>query len=781
MISILSQEGLKKAMHWGLRLRQERQRRHLSQEALAEALGTSARSISRWEQGQAIPQGYARLQLCRLFGLRPEELFGESETWTPPELPWTVPFPRNPCFTGREEILRVLHDRLTASQPVALTQASALSGLGGVGKTQVAIEYAYRYAAEYQAIFWLGAETSESLMAGLQQIANQLQLPERQATEQPQMVAAVQQWLAAHARWLLIVDNLEDLAMLQTVLPVGQRGSLLLTTRRQALGLLAEPLELPPMSSEEGVSLVLRRARRLHVPTPDAPPLPEVSPDASNVLAATELVALLDGLPLALDQAGAYIEETGCSVGDYLQRYREQRHHVLARRGIHAGAHPASVTATLLLAIERVRQEHAPAIDLLRICAFLHPETIPEELFVTGATHLGPLLSSVAADPFQFDLALAALRSASLVTRHREMRMLSVHRLVQAVLQDQMKPDEKQVWSQRIVRMVNAAFPVGEFHAWATCERCLVQALACVPLLAQMDSDLPEASELLYKVGGYLVERGRYEEAEPLLERAVALGEQQHGTTHLSLALALEKQAELFWQREDHAAATALLQRVLTMKEHHLGPVHPQVGETLSNLAIISAQQGAYEQAVTLCQRALSICEQRSESDPTELGRALNNLATIYRYQGNHDQAELLFQRVLTLYEQHLGPTHPDTALPLNNLATLYRTQGKYEQAEALYQRALAIYEQHLGSEHADTALMLNNLAVLYHQQGNHERAEPLFQHVLAIRERQLGPEHPKTAQTLSHLATVYREQGKYEQAEILFQRILCRGEIKER
>ncbi|GHO97453.1 hypothetical protein KSF_075010 [Reticulibacter mediterranei] len=236
-------------LRFGARVRQQRLRLHLSQEALAEALGISARSIRRWEQEQAIPQVAIRLQLSRFFGLHPEDLF-ESVEEQEPAL-WGVPYPRNQIFIGRDAILHTLHARLKGSQLVALTQSSAITGLGGIGKTQVAIEYAYRYRHEYNTILWLAAETTESLMNSLQQMVDLLQQPQFQQKEQAQIVKAVQNWLGTHSEWLLICDNVEDLNLLQAVLPPLRQGAMLLTTRRQALGPLAELLELPAMDESE--------------------------------------------------------------------------------------------------------------------------------------------------------------------------------------------------------------------------------------------------------------------------------------------------------------------------------------------------------------------------------------------------------------------------------------------------------------------------------------------------------------------------------------------------
>lgn len=803
-------------MRFGERLRQERRRRHLSQEALAEALGTSVKSISRWEQNRAIPQGYARLQLSRFFRLSPEDLFADFEVQMPPADIWTVPFPRNLYFTGREEILQTLHTRLSASRPIVLTQSFALSGLGGIGKTQVAIEYAYRYAQEYKAVFWLAAETMETLVRSLQVLANHLQLPERERREQEQMVQGVQRWLSTHPGWLLIGDNVEDLEVLQRVLPMRRPGTLLLTTRQQALGTLAEPLLLPAMSVQEGTTLLLRRAKQLGDAPAQRDTAAEALPETSVSSATTDLVSMLEGLPLAVDQAGAYIEETGCSVQDYLQRYHHQRHYLLARRGLHGGAHPESVATTLALSVEYVEREHPAAGALLRACSFLHPDTIPEDLLVAGASHLGTVLGPVVADPYQLDLALAALRSASLVTRQPDTRSFSVHRLVQAVLQDQMEPTEMRLWSERLVCMINAAFPDPEdLDVWHLCERYLMHTLACVPLVELLERNLVEANELFFKAGSYLAERGNLREAQDLLERALILGEQQYGLDHQLLIPRLDKLARVLHRQGQYKSSEPIWHRLLALVEHHLGPVHPQMARTLNGLAALYESQGKYAQAESYYQRCLSILEQ-TEDHPFLMAEALNDLALLYWHQGKYEQAEPLYQHSLhimreqqpgkehpqiadvlnslallyhdqgkykqaePLYQQSLrirevirGPLHPQIANSCNNLASLYQAQGKYEQAEPLYIRALEILEQQEGPENPHVASPLTNLANLYRDQGKYEQAEPLYERALCIREQQLGPQHPMTARSLAGLATLYREQGKCEQAELFYKRAL--------
>lgn len=768
-------------------LKQERLLRGWTQADLAGFLGTDGYTVNRWERGRAYPSPYFRQKLCELFdknalelGLVPEQEKVDSISQPlPGNFPvfWSLPHPPNPCFTGREEILQKLHSLLAASQSIALTQAPALSGLGGIGKTQVAIEYAYRYAQEYTAVFWLAAETTESLLMSLQEIADHLQLPERQAEEQSQLVTAVQRWLATHSGWLLIGDNVEDFDLLQLVLPARRQGALLLTTRRQTSGPLVKSLELPPMSREESVMLLLRRAGQLPLSDAHTDENQEALPALSIEPSASALVTLLEGLPLALDQAGAYIEETGCSVADYLERCHNQRKQVLARRGSYGGTHPASVVTTLRLAVERVARANPAAAELLQACTFLHPEGIPEELFVSGSPHLGNALGSIVSDPYKFDLALAALRNASLLKRYPETRTLSVHRLVQAVLQDQMALEEARLWHERIIRMVNAAFPNpdedGATTDWPQCERYQAHALACVPLIEQTGNHLPEASELLYKVGSYIMARGRYKEVEPLFEQMLILSEQQPDPDYLMLVEQLMKQAELFWRQGKYEPAEPLLQRILSIQEQVLGPEHLEVGKTINNLALLYWQQSKYDLAEPLFQRSLRLKEKLGKVESLQTAYTLSNLGLLYWKQGRYELAEPLYLRALHIGEKLSNPEQPEFSNRLNSLARLYVDQKKYELAEPLYLRALRIREEKLGSEHPETAHVLNNLAELYRAQGKFELAEPLYLRVQRTREKLLGPEHPDLAQTLLGLATLYRDQNKLELAEPLYQRVL--------
>ncbi len=763
---------------FGAILRAFRKRRRLTQQQLAEMIGIHRLTLLRWEQGDFLPESRTLvLELARHLHLDDQESRHLLEaSLTAPAPYWLVPMPRNPFFTGREEILETLHTQLGNYQVVALTQSYALHGLGGIGKTQIALEYAYRHALEYSAVFWIEAETSERITASLLRLAEVLALPERQAAEQQHVVAAVQHWLSAHQHWLLIWDNLDDPDLLSEFLPSMQQGAILITTRCAALGTLALGMDLLPMEQEEGVLFLLRRMKVLS-PAATQKEMHQFAAQApAEYAAARELVMVLGGLPLALDQAGAYLEETGCGFADYLQRYIQQRAHVLARRGTSGGHHPQSVTTTFRLSLERVEKEQGAA-DLLRACALLQAEAIPEELFVVGAAHLGAPLETLGSDPAGFDQVIAALRSLSLIQRQAGSHTLSLHRLVQAVLLDAMTAEEREQWTQSVAAALDASFPeillTTEQVAWTHCERLLPHALRVVHQVRAAEESLTVAS-LTYKVALYLLQRGRYREAEPLFQRALQIQERILGSDHHDVARILNSLAALNALQAKYREAEPLYRRALHIWEHALGSDHPDVAPALNNLAEISLAQSRYADAEPLYRRALHILEQVLGPDHPLVATLLSNLAHLSQLQSNYAEAEPLYRRALHILEQVLGPDHPLVAEVLTNLAHLSQLQSNYAEAELLYQRALHIWEQALGSKHPNLARVLGGLGELSHTQGKFAEAEALYQRARFVFEQVLGPDHPFVACTLHNLANLFRDQERYAEAEVLYQRALC-------
>jgi tetratricopeptide (TPR) repeat protein len=457
---------------------------------------------------------------------------------------------------GREDLLARLHHHLHAGQTMALSQPSALSGLGGVGKTQVALEYAYRHAQDYQAVFWARAESRDALVTGFLEIAQTLSLPEREERDAAVIVAAVKGWFLQHTNWLLILDNADDLACLPEFLPTPLQGHLLLTTRAQALGGLGSRLEVEPLDLDTGPLLLLRRAGLLALDVPLA------QAEQTDWQAAVQLSQELGGLPLALDQAGAYLEEAGCGLQQYLDLYRSRRGDLLRRRGGVLADHPDSVATTWALSFVRVEQQSALAADLLRLCAWLHPDAIPEELFLQGAAHLGPLLSALEADPLAFDQALAIIQRYSLLRRSRREQTLSIHRLVQAVLQDAMSREEREQWTGRAMAALHALFPNVSHQFWGhwdACGRLLPHVLTLADATASQTTNL-ELAPLLVKTADYLYQRAEYAEAEPLYQRALQIYERALGNADPQVALPLSGLAELYRAQGRYAEAEPLFQ-----------------------------------------------------------------------------------------------------------------------------------------------------------------------------------------------------------------------------
>ncbi len=701
---------------------------------------------------------------------------------TPPALSsadvlWHVPHRRNPFFTGREDVLHQLYAALNVPSAHKRPMPQALSGLGGMGKSQTALEYACRHRSSYRAVLWVNAETYETLLADYATIAQVLELPQQQKPDWQR--EAVVHWLETHTDWLLLLDNVEDLTLVRTFLPGDmnqserndeQNGHIVLTTRLQALGTLAERIELEKMDADEGALFLLRRVRLIE------PEATLEDAEGADFIEAKDIARAMDGLPLALDQAGAYIEECGCSLYDYQERYRSQQVSLLALRGQSASAseHPESVVTTWLLSFQKVEQRNPIAAALLRLCAFLHPEAILEEMILAGATGDDSPLAPLATNPLALDSAIAVLRTFSLLRRDAETHTLSMHRLVQSVLKAYMDDATRRSWAEQAVRAVNRSFPDCEQVAnWQQCRRYLPHVQVCLQHIEQWNLAFPEAASLLDKAGAFVLAQAQYNQAASLLKKALAIRLQVQGEAHGDVTESLTNLAGVYLNQGKYATAEPLLARALEICEQVRGAEHADVAVCLNNLALCYHHQGKYTQAGPLFHRALAIWEKTGGSEHPDVARTLNNLALLSIAQRQYAAAEPLFQRALAIWQAIHGPAHPDVATCLNNLALLYQYQGKYALAESTFRRVLAIREKTLGSEHPVMAYSLTYLARLYQKQYQYQRAEMLFKQALHIRKRALGPDHPDLAYSLNDLARLYTMLGNYSEAEPLFQQAL--------
>jgi tetratricopeptide (TPR) repeat protein len=717
-----------------------------TQKETAESLGVSLRTYQAWEAGESLPLYEDLKNIGEEFGLteaEKEELFDAAKQMAPRI--HNLPFLRNRFFTGRESLLKRLDQDFEEKKIISL------SGLGGIGKTQLALEYAHRcHPQVYRSVLWVDAENKAALEGGYLDLARKLSLkiPKEKEREVEYVIEAVKNWLAEHNLWLLILDNADDLELACSFLPTRHPGHVLLTTRSQIEGKVAEKIEVEAMTPEEGLLFLLRRSKVLK----DEAELDSVPPELRST--AQELVEILGGHPLALDQAGAYIEETCISFSEYLQLYREQQGSFLALPSSRGRDHPNTVAATFELCFEKACERYPTCADVLYFCAFLHPDAIPVELFSQKAGwNLSPLF---------FNQAIKALRSYSLIKRDN--KLLSLHHLVQAVIRDKMNAQTFEEWTQRVVQTVNEAFPEVTLQEWPLCEGLLPHVLASTAWIKH--EPLPAVADLLYKTGNYLQERGQYTDAEAPLVRALTIREQYAGAEHPETAQSLHQLAILYWRQAKYKQAESCCQRALAIRKQCLGDKHHDTARSLNNLAMFYHAQEEYEKAEPLYLQALAIHEEQAEGEHTQVARCLNNLAALYDDQQKYEQVEPLYKRAIAIHERCSGAEHPETAQSLHNLAELYQKQEKYEAAESLYVQALTIFEKHLGAEHPDTASSLYNLADFYQVQKKYEAAEPLYKRALAIFEQSLGPTHPKTEAVRKDYAAFLHSVGRNTEAE---------------
>ncbi len=687
---------------------------------------------------------------------------------------WNVPFGRNPHFTGRDDLLDQLRQHLspevqddqTTTRRAALTQPQAIKGLGGIGKTQIAVEYAYRFRDLYTHTLWVNAASGEALITSFVALAELLpSFSAKSERDQGKLVAAIKRWLEqCEQEWLLIFDNADNISLVRQYLPQRGKGSILLTTRAHAVGSLAASIEVEKMGLMEGTQFLLRRAQRFdHA-------LDEEVNKAGNVVIA------LDHFPLALDQAGAYIEETGCGFSDYLQIYQDHRRELLAKRGLQATDYPDSVATTWSLSFHRVEQANPAAAALLRLCAFLAPDAIPEELLSKGASDWSLPLQQAAADAFALDQAIAELLRYSLIKRHDKSSTLSIHRLVQVVLRDTLSSEQQRRWAECVVRAVNSIFPEGnDAEKWPLCLRYLSQAQMCYELVEQYALQFTAAIYLLSKTAAYLMmHRALYEIAEPLCLRALQMSLLVWDHDHSDTAACLSNLAFLYQKQGKYVEAQSLQEQALDVQRRVSGDKHDKTARILHNLGKLYQKQGKYEEAEALYQQALEIKKQELGAEHPQVAVTLNDLAVLYHEMGKYEEVEELYRQALRIDQQALGIGHPDTLISLSSLAAFYWKQGKYEKAEESYREALEGMKRALGSEHPVTANCLHNLGALYYEQRKYEKAEESYREALEGMKRALGNNHPDVASVLNNLALLCKAQKKYKEAEHLHEQALA-------
>lgn len=658
-------------------------------------------------------------------------------------------------FKGREQVLETLHS------PTEMTRSPVvLSGLGGVGKTRLAVEYGWRYATEYSATLFVTANSPAALARNLATLAGPLVLglPEAQdAREVEVQVAAVMRWLERHTGWLLILDSVDDDETAQEVdrmIAHLQGGKILVTSRIARWSNRFQPVELDVLATDTSIAFLLESTAAGRQTRDDD--------DAS----AMKIVSDLGGLPLALEQAAAYIVELGLSFSQYRQRWESKRQQVLSWCDSRTTGFPASVAAVWETTFTELKPDSRVLLDHV---AFFAPDPIPTLLFEDSscANIWAELLGTDDAH-----LTLADLRRYSVIRRAEN--SITIHRLVQTMLRHRLPPDEKRRCIEGALRILDTSSP-GDPNDVRTWDRwkLLAPHFEAATAFAEEFKIAQPTAKLLNNVAQYVSARGSYLQAEMLMRRALAIEEVSFGPNHPEVSRDLNNLAALLYSTNRISEAEPLMRRALSIEEECYGSEHPRVATSLSNLAQLLQATNRLAEAEPLMRRALMIDEQSYGEPHPNVSAALNNLAALLQATNRMREAEPLMRRALVIDEQSYGSQHPNVAIRLNNLAQLLLATNRPEEAEPLMRRVVTIFEQCLGDSHPNIATALNNLAQLLQVTDRVEEAEPLIRRSIAIDEYTLGTDHPRVASALNNLAQLLIATGRFAEAEPLLRRSL--------
>ena len=598
-------------------------------------------------------------------------------------------------------------------------QRVALHGLGGVGKTQIALEFAFKLQelSPEHSVFWVRASDLTSFERAYREIGQRLKIPGLD-DDKADVKELVSTRLSQESvgKWMLIVDNADDFGMLYNraeessgsralheYLPFSPYGAILFTTRdREAATRYAgsNVIEIEEMNEAESRNLLKASLQNQRL----------VEDEGGT----TKLLKLLANLPLAIMQAVAYLNAKVVTIAEYLGIYQESSDSVIKllskdfedRRRYPGIKNP--IATTWLISFEQIRLRDPLAADYMAFMCCIKEEDIPRDLLPR-------------APQFEQTEAIGTLKAFGFIKKRLNRNSYDMHRLVHIAMQSWLKMNnELTLWKKTALEQIANAFP------WPNHKNRAVWAmyLPHAQCILASTKDLGECKEpqwrLLSDVGQCLDIFGKYKEAEVMHQQA------------------------------------------LQLKEQVLGAEHPSTLNSINDLAAVLDQQGKYAEAEAMHRQALQLREQVLGAEHPSTLNNMNDLATILRKQGKYAEAEAMHRQALQLKEQVLGAEHPSTLNSINNLATVLRKQGKYTEAEAMHRQALQLREQVLGAEHPSTLNNMNDLARILRKQGKYAEAEAMHRQALQLEEQVLSAEHPSTLNSMKNLEITARQQGKY-------------------
>ena len=690
---------------------------------------------------------------------------------TPPPFPgslppvWNLTHHRNPNFVGREALLHTLGVAF-ADGPSLVTKV--ITGLGGVGKTQLTVELAYRHRERFDVVWWVRAENPLSLRADLAALAAALQLG-HDTDDLEARAAMARRWLEHHDRWLLVLDNADDPTAIASARPQGGGGIVLITSRGGDWQAMADVVLVDVMAPDEAEAFLSRRSRR------------------SEPEAARELAAELGYLPLALEQAAAFVAQTpGLSVGDYLGQYR-QRDRELWLRG-RPSDYPDTVATTWDLALQRATEASPAAADLLRLMAFLHPDGVPLSILDTSGEVPGGL-AAVAGDRLAFADAVGALAAYSLL-RGTSGDSVAVHRLVQAVIRDRLDDAGRARWAATALHLVALQFPhnVDEVATWTDAARMLPHAQVVASHLLRLASTpgasehlpagaIPQLVSLLTRGTRYLLRSGQRMDAVVLAEATAGCAGSLLGPEHVETLRAQAVQALAYQLAGRTDEAVALGRQVLAHRVSLLGDAHLETVSSRADLAVSlqwARSPSCLPEAIELGEKALEQRKDLLEPDHPDTLWSRAELSWSYWWVGRVADAIALREQVRDARRKTVGDDHPAALWDEANVAISYQMVGRAEEALVMFEAVLEARRRLLGPDHPDTLFTSGRLGHAYQAVGRVEEAITVGEGVVNDSRRVLGDDHPDTLSARSLLAASYRSGGRIADAVALGEEVLA-------
>jgi len=659
---------------------------------------------------------------------------------------WNIPA-RNLQFTGRDGLLAAVRQRLLAGDRAVV---QAFQGMGGVGKTQLAIEYAHQFADDYDMAWWINAEQAGLIGDQFAALGSTLGCVQAGSGMEVVRVAVLGE-LHQRGRWLLVFDNAENPADIAGWLPSGA-GHVLITSRERAWTEIAGPVEVDVLARAESVALLQARVSGL---------------GASD---ADRLADQVGDLPLAIAQAAGFMAESGMPADEYLNLLRTQAGKLLDQAAP-GSSYPRSLAAATRLAADRLDGEDPAAAQLASVCAFLAPEPIPEDLFTSTPGELPGELAARAADPLAWRQTLAHLARQSLA--RIDQRGLVIHRLTQAILRDRLSA-EKAAATRACAEAVLAAADPGDppnpvtWPRWAQ----LMPHLLAADLAATGSGDL---RWMACSACWYLLARGDTRIAHDLAAGLWQRWRDRLGDDHRNTLAIAHYLARAFRDMGHYAEARYLDQDTLARRRRVLGEDHLETLASASNLAADLRALGEYQAARDLDEHTLARRRRMLGEDHPDTLRSANGLAADSRGLDDHQAARDLDQDTLARRRRVLGEDHPTTLASAGNLAVDLRDLGEYQAARNLDEDTLARFRRVLGEDHPLTLRLAKNLAADLRGLGEYQAARDLDEDTLARRRRMIGEDHPNTLDSAGNLAADLRGLGEYQAARDLDEDTLAR------